>query len=154
MVHVITVSDRASDGTYEDLTGPAVEEALVEAIDGCIVRRTIVPDEPDALLEALRVGETSDVVLTAGGTGLGPRDVTPETVRAWGAREVPGIAEYLRARSIEQTLRAVLSRAVAVQNGRTLAVNLPGSVAGARFCTEILAPLLPHAVAMMAGDSH
>ena len=153
-IRIITVSDRAAAGVYDDLTGPAVEEVLAAGIDGADISRVVVPDEPAELAEALADAETCEVILTAGGTGLSTRDITPETVLSWGDREVQGLAEYLRIRSLEQTSRAALSRGVATQKGTTLAVTLPGSVRGATFCAEQLVGLLPHAVAMMAGGGH
>ena len=153
-VTVITISDRAFRGEYEDLTGPAVVEALSEGLPDALVDRVVVPDEAEAIRSALDSAGSRDVILTAGGTGLSDRDVTPETVAEWGDREVPGLAEYLRIRSLEETNRAALSRGVAVQRGSTLAITLPGSVRGARFCTQALVDLLPHAVSMMAGGGH
>jgi molybdenum cofactor synthesis domain-containing protein len=153
---VVTVSDRASSGEYDDLTGPAVKEALASGVPGSQVDSAIVPDERDAIIAAVSAAAKAgtDVVVAAGGTGLSDRDVTPEALMDWGERAVPGIAEYLRVRSLEQTNRAALSRGVAVQRGRTLAITVPGSVRGARFCAEQLAPLLEHAVSMMAGGTH
>lgn len=153
-IRIITVSDRASAGEYEDLTGPAVEEAITAGLQNVEISRDLVPDEVAALTGALDAAAGVDVILTAGGTGLGERDITPEVLQAWGEREVPGLAELLRLRSLEQTNRASLSRAVAFQKGRTLAITLPGSVRGACFCVELLVPLLEHAVSMMAGGGH
>ena len=153
-IRIITVSDRAAAGVYQDETGPAVENVLANQLPEAQVSRVVIPDEAAALLNALAEAEACDIVLTAGGTGLSPRDITPETVLNWGDKEVPGIAEYLRASSVSQTNRAVLSRGVAVQKAGTLAINLPGSVRGATFCAERLASLLPHAVVMMAGGGH
>lgn len=153
-IRVITVSDRAFAGQYEDLTGPAVQEALAKGLPDAIISRDLVPDDSAALTAALDAASSEDLIFTAGGTGLGERDITPEVLTHWGEREVPGLAEFMRSRSLEQTDRAALSRGVAVQKGQTLAIALPGSVRGARFCAEILIPLLEHAVVMMAGGSH
>jgi len=153
-IRIITVSDRASAGEYEDLTGPAVEEVISAGLQNVEISRDLVPDDVAALTGALNAATEIDVILTAGGTGLGERDISPEVLQAWGEREVPGLAEFLRLRSLEQTNRAALSRGVAIQKGRTLAITLPGSVRGARFCAELLVPLLEHAVAMMSGGRH
>ena len=153
-IRIITVSDRASAGEYEDLTGPAVEDVISAGLQNVEISRDLVPDDVAALTGALNAATEIDVILTAGGTGLGERDISPEVLQAWGEREVPGLAEFLRLRSLEQTNRAALSRGVAIQKGRTLAITLPGSVRGARFCAELLVPLLEHAVAMMSGGRH
>jgi len=153
-IRIITVSDRASAGEYEDLTGPAVEEVISAGLQNVEISRDLVPDDVAALTGALNAATEIDVILTAGGTGLGERDISPEVLQAWGEREVPGLAEFLRLRSLEQTNRAALSRGVAIQKGRTLAITLPGSVRGARFCAELLVPLLEHAVSMMSGGRH
>ena len=153
-VLVVTVSDRASRGEYEDLSGPAVEAELISAIPGCVVERVIVPDDPKKLRRTLRAGRQKSVVITTGGTGLGPRDITPETTRKVCKKEIPGISEMLRRESQRESAMAALSRGYAGIRGQTIYVNLPGSVAGARSCTRLLAPLLTHAVSMIAGGGH
>ncbi len=153
-VLVVTVSDRASAGVYADQSGPAVEEVLRGAFAECRVDRRVVPDDPGPLREALESGDGFDVVLTTGGTGLGPRDITPEATRSICDRELPGIAEMLRFESRKAVPTAVLSRGVAGSRGPTIYVNLPGSVRGARSCTEMLLPILEHAVEMVAGGDH
>lgn len=139
---------------YEDLSGPAVEEELRTAFSDCRVERRIVPDDEKLLREALESGEKFDAVLTTGGTGLGPRDITPEVTKAVCDRDLPGVAEMLRFESRKEVATAVLSRGVAGSRGGTIYVNLPGSVKGARSCTRMLIPLLPHAVEMAAGGDH
>ncbi len=151
---VVTASDRAAAGVYEDKSGPAVEEELLGAFPDCRVERQIVPDDPEPLREALESGELFDIVLTTGGTGLGPRDITPEATRSICDRELPGIAEMLRFESRKEVATAILSRGVAGSRGRTIYVNLPGSVKGARSCTRMLLPILEHAVEMVAGGGH
>jgi len=153
-VLVVTVSDRAAGGEYEDLSGPAVEEALRECLEDVEIGSSIVPDDAGRIMEELLAGLEYDVVLTTGGTGISPGDVTPEVTESFCSRLVPGIAEALRSASMEQTEMAVLSRAVAGIRGSTLVVNLPGSVRGAEFCARELAPVLPHALAMMRGQGH
>jgi molybdenum cofactor synthesis domain-containing protein len=146
---VLTVSDRVSRGEAEDRSGDALETGL--RADGYEVERRVVPDEAAeiaAAIEELAAG--AQVVLTTGGTGLAPRDVTPEATRTVLQREAPGIAEALRADSMAKTPHGLLSRGVAGVLGRTLVVNLPGSVGGARDGYEVLRPALGHAVSLLA----
>ena len=150
---VCTVSDRASRGEYEDRSGPRIAEILAEQLPEAGVSRRVVSDEPAELEKVLRL-PGFDVILTTGGTGLGPRDRAPETTATICDRSVPGIAELLRTESLKETRNAALSRGTAGLRGATLIVNLPGSVKAAEFSTRILAPLLPHAVSMTAGESH
>ena len=154
-VSVITVSDRSSRGERADTSGPLLASLLAEA--GCTVGPVVVvPDDVDAVQQALRdaVAGGADVVVTTGGTGLTPRDVTPEATRPLLDREVPGIAEALRAVSREAVPTSVLSRGVAGLVGRTLVVNLPGSTGGVRDGVAVLAPVLAHAVQQVAGGDH
>ena len=151
---VITISDRASRGEYEDLSGPAVREILVESVPGCSAEVIVVPDDEGEIEKALESGLGYDAVVTTGGTGLGPRDVTPEVTERFCDRGVPGISEMLRAESLRETRNAALSRGYSGLRGRTLYVNLPGSVRGASFCARLLAPLLGHASGMMEGGGH
>jgi molybdopterin adenylyltransferase len=145
---VLTVSDRVSRGEADDRSGDLLAELL--AADGYEVARRCVPDERDAIEAALReLAETAALVLTTGGTGLAPRDVTPEATRAVLEREAPGIAEALRADSIAKTPHGLLSRGVAGTLGATLVVNLPGSTGGCRDGYALLAPALPHALALL-----
>jgi molybdopterin adenylyltransferase len=153
-VLVVTVSDRASRGEYADRSGPAVQAEVERAYPGGAVERTVVPDEPDDIEAALHRGREFDVVLTTGGTGIGPRDRTPDTTAAFCEKELPGIAEMLRAESRRETPLAVLSRGYAGLRGQTIYVNLPGSVKGARNCAALLMPVLAHAVEMVAGSGH
>ncbi len=153
-VLVLTVSDRASAGIYEDASGPAVEAALLAAHPDIQVVREIVPDEADRILETFGCNLQMDVILTTGGTGLSTRDVTPDATSTFCDKTVPGIAEALRAASFLQTKNAVFSRATAGIKESTLIVNLPGSVRGAGFCAEFLAPMLPHCLKMMRGEGH
>jgi molybdopterin adenylyltransferase len=151
---VITISDRAFRGEYEDLSGPAVKEILVESIPGSDVKVVIVPDEQDEILRALESGLGGDAIITTGGTGLGPRDITPEVTGRFCDRPVPGISEMLRAESLKETPNAALSRGYAGMKDATLVVNIPGSVRGASFCARLLAPLLTHARGMISGGGH
>lgn len=156
-VAIVTVSDRSARGEREDRSGPALAEA-VAAGGGEVVRREVVADEPDALV-ALLCGicdapDAPDLVLTTGGTGIGPRDRTPEATARACERLVPGIAEALRARSLAVTPHAVLSRAVAGVRGRTLIVNLPGSPGGARDGWDVVGPIAGHAASQLRGGDH
>jgi len=151
---VVTISDRAHRGEYEDLSGPAVKEILEGSIAGAEVEIIIVPDEEDHIVRALESGLGADAVITTGGTGLGPRDITPEITERFCDRAVPGIAGMLRAESLKETPNAALSRGYAGLKGRTLIVNIPGSLRGASFCAALLAPLLVHARGMISGEGH
>ena len=148
---VLTVSDGVSAGVREDKSGDELERLLAE--DGYEVARRIVPDEREAIAEA--VAELADkcaVVLTTGGTGMAPRDVTPEATLEVVDRLAPGIAEAIRADSISKTPHALLSRGVAGTRGATLVVNLPGSTGGCRDGYAVLRPALEHALSLLAGE--
>jgi molybdenum cofactor biosynthesis protein B len=149
---VLTVSDRVSRGEADDKSGDLLAELLRD--DGHEVERRIVPDEADEIAAAIEeLAATSYVVLTTGGTGLAPRDVTPEATRTVLQREAPGIAEALRADSIAKTPHGLLSRGVAGVVGRTLVVNLPGSPGGCRDGYAVLRPALGHAISLLADQA-
>jgi molybdenum cofactor synthesis domain-containing protein len=146
---VLTVSDRVSRGEAEDGSGDLLEELLRG--DGYEVERRVVADEADEIAAAIEeLAARSALVLTTGGTGLAPRDVTPEATRSVLQREAPGIAEALRADSIAKTPHGLLSRGVAGVMGRALIVNLPGSTGGCRDGYAVLQPALGHALALLA----
>lgn len=154
-VAVITLSDRAASGQYEDISGTVLEQALHEL--GARVRRRVLPDGVAPLVEALReeAARGTALVLCSGGTGLGPRDLAPEALSRVAVREVPGLAELFRSASSAFTPLAWLSRANCGLIGpHSLAICLPGSPKAVRQGIEILAPLLPHALAMMRGEGH
>jgi molybdenum cofactor synthesis domain-containing protein len=147
---VLTVSDRVSRGEAEDTSGDTLAE-LLEA-DGYEVARSVVPDEAGEIAAAIEeLAGVAALVLTTGGTGIAPRDVTPEATRTVLEREAPGIAQALRADSIAKTPHGLLSRGVAGVRGGTLVVNLPGSTGGCRDGYAILRPALGHALALL-GD--
>jgi molybdenum cofactor synthesis domain-containing protein len=153
-VLVLTISDRAAQGVYEDKSGPAVEASIRSAISDAEISRDIVPDEEAAVLQAFQSNLEMDIIVTTGGTGLSSRDITPDVTARFCDRTVPGIAEALRAASLEQTKHAMFSRGTAGQKGTTLIVNFPGSVRGAKFCADFLSPLLAHALDMMHDAGH
>lgn len=150
-VAVLTVSDRASVGDYEDLTGPAVARTAERLLDARIVEVRVVADDSDAITDVVAGWcdrDVCDLVLTAGGTGLSPRDVTPEATRRLLHVEAPGLAELMRAEGLRHTPLAALSRGVAGRRGRTVVLNLPGSPTGATESLDAVAGVLAHAVAM------
>ena len=148
---VLTVSDGVHAGEREDTSGDTLEELLRG--DGFDVQRRVVPDEKTLIAEAIGdLAEKSLLVLTTGGTGFAPRDVTPEATRTVLDREAPGIAEAIRADAVARTPHGLLSRGIAGLRGKTLVVNLPGSPGGCRDGFAVLQPALRHGLALAAGD--
>lgn len=151
---IVTVSDRGARGERKDASGPVLEERLFEeGYQVCF--KEVVPDEVEAvsnILKRLSDEEEMALILTTGGTGLAPRDVTPEATLAVLDRTVPGMGEAMRAASLTKTPHAMISRAVAGVRGMTLIVNLPGSPKGAVENLEVLLPALPHALDKIQGD--
>ncbi len=155
-IGILTVSDRSARGARPDASGPLIADIVTSRLNGVtVVRSHILPDEQDAIRQTLTDWsdrDDLDVILTTGGTGFAPRDVTPEATRAVIDREAPGIAEALRAASLQKTPHAMLSRGVCGLRGRTLIVNLPGSPTAVREHLEVLLPVLPHAVQLLRQD--
>jgi molybdopterin adenylyltransferase len=151
---ILTISDRSSRGERPDASGPALLEAIV-AQGWQVLRMHIVPDNSSDIRQVLLDWSESgdlDVILTTGGTGFSPRDLTPEATQAVIERPTPGIAEAMRAASLQVTPHAMLSRAMAGIRRRTLIVNLPGSPKGALENLQVILPVLLHAVALLAED--
>jgi len=155
-VGILTVSDRSARGERADLSGPALEMALAEGLAATeVVVRDVVPDERELIAARLTRWSDEDgldLILTTGGTGFAPRDVTPEATRLVTDREAPGLAEAMRAASLRVTPHAMLSRAAAGMRGRTLIVNLPGSPKGAVENLATILPVLPHALELLRED--
>ncbi len=152
---VLTISDKGARGEREDTSGAAISD-LLQTIDIAVERHEIIPDEQDRISELLRNwvdASRFDLIVTTGGTGLSPRDVTPQATLAVVDYEVIGLAEAMRAEGIKSTPMAMLSRAVAGVRGRTLIINLPGSPRGVRENLSTILPVLPHALQLLKGET-
>jgi molybdopterin adenylyltransferase len=152
-VAVLTLSDKGAKGEREDLSGPAIS-AMLKGIGAEVKHYEILPDEKDVIREKLvEYSLKVDLILTTGGTGLSPRDVTPDATLAVIDREIPGIAEAMRSEGLKQTSRSMLSRAVAGVKGRTLIINLPGSPRAVQENLEVILEVIPHAVEKIKGGT-
>lgn len=154
-VGIITASDKGSRGERIDQSGQVIRE-MVSCIGGEVVVYQIIPDDFEAIKETIikQADEDKvDLIITTGGTGLGPRDITPEATKAVIQREVPGIAEVIRMESMKKTNRAMLTRGVAGIRNKTLIVNLPGSPKAVQECLEIIFPALPHGLEILKGEA-
>jgi molybdenum cofactor synthesis domain-containing protein len=154
-VGLLTVSDRGASGGYDDRSGPLLAELIREQTPWSVERQEIVPDDLQIIAATLRdwCAAGLSLVLTTGGTGFAPRDVTPEATRIVLEREAPGIAEALRAESLKVTRHAMLSRGLAGIRGATLIINLPGNPKAVRENMDVLLPVLPHALELLRGSS-
>jgi len=151
---ILTLSDRSSRGERADSSGPALV-ALIQAEGWSVVKQALLPDEESgirAILTSWADGREMDVILTTGGTGFSPRDVTPEATRAVIDRDAPGLAEAMRAASLRVTPHAMLSRVVTGIRGKTLIINLPGNPKGALENLQVVLSVLPHAVQLLQED--
>lgn len=153
-VGILTISDRASRGEYADLSGPALRDVIEKYFDDEVELATIVPDDKRKISATLRKwcdGEELDLILTTGGTGFAPRDVTPEATRAVIEKDAPGLVHAMIADSLKKTPHAILTRMVAGIRGRTLIVNLPGSPNAATENLQVILQTLPHAIELLRG---
>ena len=153
-VAVITISDRAYNKVYEDLSGHEIENILKNNIENVTVYRIIVPDNREHILKALKQYNNADFIITTGGTGLSKKDITPDVCNEYCDKPVPGISEILRVESYKETPFAMLSRGYAGIKDKTLIINLPGSVKAVRTCIKILLPVMDHAIKMLNGEGH
>jgi len=155
-VAILTISDSVSRGAHKDASGPGLRERCAQ-LGWKVVSEGVLPDEPAAIRErlvSLADSAAADLILTTGGTGIGPRDSTPEATTEACQKLLPGISELMRHEGRKKTPRAVLSRAVAGVRGRVLIVNLPGSPRGAVESLDAVADLLPHALQVLGGARH
>jgi len=153
-VAILTISDRGSKGEREDSSGPLVKE-MIKDLPAEVIHYEIIPDEKEEIVAALTKSADrlkADLILTTGGTGLGPRDVTPDATLAVIEKEVPGFAEAMRAESLKKTPHAMISRAITGIRGASLIVNLPGSPKSVRENLEVILPALPHGLSKLKGD--
>ena len=152
---ILTISDKGSRGERQDKSGETIRE-IISRVDTRLLNYDIIPDEKEAIVEKLvrwADEDKLDVLFTTGGTGLTPRDVTPEATLSVVDRIVPGFAEAMRAESLKKTPMAMLSRAVVGTRGKCLIINLPGSPRAVRECLEVILPALPHAVETLKGQT-
>ncbi len=150
---ILTISDKGSRGQREDISGRVLKEGAAR-MNGAVVKYEIVPDEKDIIAAKLAEWADSgeiDVILTTGGTGLSARDVTPEATVSIIDREIPGIAEAMRAESLKKTPMAMLSRAAAGQRGKCVIINMPGSAKAVRECLDVIIAAVPHAIEIING---
>ena len=152
-VAVLTMSDKGSKGEREDLSGPLIKDML-KSIDAEVKHYDILPDEKELIKEKLiKYSKEVDLIITTGGTGLSPRDVTPEATLEVIDRQVPGIAEAMRSEGLKKTSRAMLSRAVTGVKGRSLIINLPGSPKAVKENLAVILDVIPHAIEKIKGDT-
>jgi molybdopterin adenylyltransferase len=153
-VVILTISDRGSKGEREDSSGPLIRE-MIRDLPAEIIHYEIIPDEQEKIVEALKKSADhlkADLILTTGGTGMSPRDVTPDATLKVIEKEVPGFSEAMRAESLKKTPHAMISRAITGIRGSSLIVNLPGSPKSVKENLSVILPTLPHALSKLKGD--
>jgi molybdopterin adenylyltransferase len=153
-VVILTISDRGSKGEREDSSGPLIRE-MVKDLPAEVIYYKIIPDEKEKIIQALKQSVDqlkADLILTTGGTGLSPRDVTPDATWEVIEKEIPGFSEAMRAESLKKTPHAMISRAVTGIRGSSLIVNLPGSPKSVKENLSVILPALPHALSKLKGD--
>ena len=153
-VAILTISDRGSKGEREDSSGPLIQE-MVKGLPAQVIHYEIIPDEKEVIIEALKKSADqlkADLILTTGGTGLSPRDVTPDATLKVIDKEIPGFSEAMRAESLKKTPHAMISRAICGIRGSSLIVNLPGSPKSVKENLSVILPALPHALSKLMGD--
>jgi molybdopterin adenylyltransferase len=153
-VVILTISDRGSKGEREDSSGPLIGE-IIKSLPAEIIHYEIIPDEQEKIIEALKKSADhlkADLILTTGGTGMSPRDVTPDATLKVIEKEVPGFSEAMRAESLKKTPHAMISRAITGIRGSSLIVNLPGSPKSVKENLAVILPALPHALSKLKGD--
>jgi molybdopterin adenylyltransferase len=153
-IAVITVSDRAFKGEYQDLSGPTIVEMINESSLEANVSLTVVPDDKPQIKTAIMQNIGKDYIFTAGGTGISSRDVTPEVTREICERELPGISEMLRRESHKETPFSAFSRGYSGICGSTIIINFPGSVKAVTLCTHLMLPLMEHGIQMLHNGKH
>jgi len=153
-VAILTISDRGSKGEREDLSGPLIRE-MVKDLPAEVIHYEVIPDEKEVIIKTLKKSADrlkADLILTTGGTGLSPRDVTPDATLKVIDKEVPGFSEAMRAESLKKTPHAMISRAVCGIRGSSLIINLPGSPKSVKENLLVILPALPHALSKLKGD--
>ncbi len=153
-ISIITLSDRAFKGLYEDLSGPKIKELILNSGIECEILNFIIPDEKNELKKIFLNNTGSDYIITTGGTGISPRDITPEVTREFCDFELPGISEMLRFESLKETKHAVFSRGFSGIRGKSIVMNFPGSVKAVSLCTKLIIPILEHGKKMIEGKGH
>jgi len=153
-IAVITVSDRAFRGEYQDISGPTIVDIITESAIPANVSLTIVPDDKAQIRTSILQNIGKDYIITTGGTGVSSRDITPEVTQEICDRALPGIAEMLRFESYKQTKNAVFSRGYCGIRDNTIIINFPGSVPAVTLCTQLILPLLEHGKKMLQGGKH
>lgn len=153
-VAVITTSDRAFRGEYQDISGPTIVDIITESSIGANVSLTIVPDDKAQIRTAILENIGKDYIITTGGTGISSRDITPEVTQEICDRALPGIAEMLRFESYKQTKNAVFSRGYCGLRDNTIIINFPGSVEAVTLCTQLILPIMEHGKKMLHGGKH